>query len=206
MDGHGNYARFAAMVTTSTAVMYVLTYANTYDAGHVRFSEERLYISMLMGSAMAVVMWLFMRSMYTSRRANAALLLLALVLGGTGYALNRSQVLVDDADWMQAMVPHHSIAILTSERARLDDVRVQELADSITAAQRREIQEMDWLLQDIEENGVADSDEEARDRPVPDFTGRDAGQAAPGAATPEATPEAWGCSFGRAAEPVALLC
>ena len=194
-----SYGRFAAMIATSTVVMHVLTYSGTYDVGHVRFSEERLYLSLLMGSAMAVVMWLFMRSMYTSRRANAVLLLLALVVGGTGYALNRSQVLVDDADYMQAMIPHHSIAILTSERSRLEDLRVQELADGIAAAQRREIEEMSWLLDDIEANGLATTEEEARSRPVPEFSGEDAGQRQPAAA-------GWGCSLEGAAPPLGVLC
>jgi uncharacterized protein (DUF305 family) len=44
------------------------------------------------------------------------------------------------------MIPHHSIAILTSERATLDDPRVRKLADGIITAQRREIAEMKALL------------------------------------------------------------
>jgi uncharacterized protein (DUF305 family) len=70
---------------------------------------------------------------------------------------------------MKGMIPHHSIAILTSERADIDDVRVRQLADEIIAAQRREIAEMDWLIADIEENGPVTSQEAADDRPVPDF-------------------------------------
>ncbi len=71
---------------------------------------------------------------------------------------------------MKAMIPHHSIAILTSERANIDDVRVRELADAIIEAQRREIAEMEWLIDDIAENGVAATEEEAEARPVPEFT------------------------------------
>ena len=67
------------------------------------------------------------------------------------------------------MIPHHSIAILTSERANLEDVRVRELADAIIAAQRREIKEMDWLIDDIAKNGPATSQADATTRPVPDF-------------------------------------
>jgi len=70
---------------------------------------------------------------------------------------------------MRAMIPHHSIAILTSERADIYDVRVQELADGIIEAQRREIKEMNWLLEDIRENGIASTQEEADERPVPEF-------------------------------------
>jgi uncharacterized protein (DUF305 family) len=69
------------------------------------------------------------------------------------------------------MIPHHSIAILTSERANIDDVRVRELADEIIRAQRREIKEMEWLIDDIAANGTAENQAEAETRPVPDFEG-----------------------------------
>jgi uncharacterized protein (DUF305 family) len=78
---------------------------------------------------------------------------------------------VDDVDYMEGMIPHHSIAILTSERAGIEDMRVRELADEILEAQRREIKEMVWLIADIEANGVATSQAEADARPVPTFSG-----------------------------------
>lgn len=92
-----------------------------------------------------------------------------MVLGGIALGLSRSQVWVDDQAYMKAMIPHHSIAILTSERAQIDDVRVRELANEIIVARRREIDEMDWLIADIEQNGVAATQAEAAGRPVPDF-------------------------------------
>ena len=71
--------------------------------------------------------------------------------------------------YMKAMIPHHSIAILTSERAGIEDVRVQELAQEIADAQRREIAEMEWLIEDIAENGPATTEDDAEARPVPEF-------------------------------------
>ena len=69
------------------------------------------------------------------------------------------------------MIPHHSIAILTSERAEIKDVRVRALADEIIKAQRREIKEMDWLIEDIKANGPATTQADADARPVPEFEG-----------------------------------
>ena len=69
------------------------------------------------------------------------------------------------------MIPHHSIAILTSERANIEDKRVRELADGIIRAQRREIKEMEWLINDINQNGKATTDAEASARAVPKFEG-----------------------------------
>ena len=84
--------------------------------------------------------------------------------------LVRSQATISDQAWQKAMIPHHSIAILTSERAHIEDVRVRELADGIIDAQRREIKEMEWLIADIEANGKATTEAEAAQRPVPEFS------------------------------------
>ena len=72
---------------------------------------------------------------------------------------------------MKAMIPHHSIAIMTSERAEIDDVRVKDLANEIIKAQRREIKEMEWLINDIKANGKAVTEVDAAMRAVPDFEG-----------------------------------
>lgn len=144
------YLRFAAMIATSTAVMFGLTYVNSYAIGHVFFSETRLYMSLLMGAAMAVVMLTFMLHMHKSRGANVAIYLLSAVLFAGSLWLVRSQATVGDVSYMKAMIPHHSIAILTSERARIDDPRVRALADQIIAAQREEIAEMKTYIADLE--------------------------------------------------------
>lgn len=170
--GRGTYVRFGLMILTSTALMFALTYTNVFSAGHVRFSEERVYMAVLMGAAMSLVMLAFMAPMmYRDKKMNAVVVVTALVLGGSALHLSRSQALVEDESYMNAMIPHHSIAILTSERAGIDDVRVRELADGIAATQREEIEEMDWLVRDIEENGPATTPSEAEERPVPDFGG-----------------------------------
>lgn len=164
------YGRFAAMIVTSTTVMFLLAYTNVHVAEHIRFSEERLYMALLMGSAMAIVMLAFMWGMYRSTRANAGIVALALVVGATALWLSRTQALVDDEDYMKAMIPHHSIAILTSEGDGIEDLRVRELADTIIETQREEIAEMDWLVRDIEQHGPATTPEQAEQRPVPDFS------------------------------------
>ena len=165
------YARFGAMIATSTTVMFLLTYTNAYAMDHVRFSEERVYVALLMGAAMAIIMLGFMWGMmYKNVRINVTIVVLALALGVSALWLSRSQAWVDDVAYMEGMIPHHSIAILTSERAGIDDVRVRELADEIIIAQRREIQEMDWLIADLAENGPATTREDAEARPVPQFT------------------------------------
>lgn len=168
-DERSRYLRFGAMIATSTAVMFALTYTNVYALEHIRWSEERVYMAVLMGAAMAIIMLSFMWGMHKNTKVNIGIVIGSFVLFALALGLSRSQILVDDQAYMKGMIPHHSIAILTSERAGIDDVRVRELADEIIRAQRREIAEMDWLIEDIETNGLATTEAEARDRPVPDF-------------------------------------
>lgn len=164
------YLRFGAMILTSTLVMFGLTYLNSYELSHVRWSETRFYMVFYMGAAMTLIMLGFMLSMYKNKVVNAAIVLGSVVVFAGALTLVRSQATVEDQSWMRAMIPHHSIAILTSERADIDDVRVRALADDIIEAQRKEIAEMDWLIEDIAENGKVTTPAEAELRSVPDFS------------------------------------
>ncbi len=172
MESKNSYLRFAAMIATSTVVMFTLMYLNTYAWDHVHWSETRLYMTLIMGAAMAVVMMGYMWKMYPDKKVNLAVLGGAAVVFALALWLVRSQSTVGDRSYMMAMIPHHSIAILTSERAGIEDVRVRKLADGIIAAQRREISEMEWLIEDIEANGAALSEAEARARAAPRFAER----------------------------------
>ncbi|MFO7611614.1 MAG: DUF305 domain-containing protein [Clostridia bacterium] len=144
-----NYLKFGGMILTSTVVMLILMYLNTYQIDHVFFSETRLYMALLMGATMAVVMLVFMLNMLKNLKLNIGIVAVSIVVFGLSLFLVRSQTTVDDASYLRAMIPHHSIAILTSERANLSDPRVRELADDIIDAQRREIDEMKKLIEDL---------------------------------------------------------
>jgi hypothetical protein len=159
-----SYRRFLAMIGTSTAVMFGLMYLNTYALDHVFFSETRFWMAFVMGAAMAVIMLSFMLGMYSDAKKNGLIFLGSVVVFSGALWLVRSQQTIDDVDFMEAMIPHHSIAIMTSERAHIRDPRVRDLAEAIITAQRREIAEMRYLISQIEENGVrtASGDEEAR--------------------------------------------
>jgi uncharacterized protein (DUF305 family) len=144
------YGRFGAMIATSTAVMFGLMYLNTYRLEDVFFSETRAYMALVMGAAMATIMLAYMRGMYRNARVNLAIFSGSAVVFGVALWLVRSQATVTDVSWMKAMIPHHSIAILTSERADIEDPRARRLADRIIESQRREIEEMKALIRDLE--------------------------------------------------------
>ncbi len=148
------YVRFGAMIATSTIVMFGLMYLNTYALDHVFFSQTRAWMALLMGAAMAIVMLGFMMGMYKNRLVNIAIFAGSIAVFALSLGLVRSQETVSDVSYMKAMIPHHSIAILTSERAHIRDPRVRKLADDIIEAQVREIAEMKRLIADLEKNPV----------------------------------------------------
>ncbi len=145
-----SYWRFAAMIATSTVVMYGLMYLNTYAFEQVFWSETRAWMALVMGATMSIVMLGFMWGMYKQRSLNLAILAGSAAVFALALWLVRSQATVDDVDYMKAMIPHHSIAILTSERAQISDPRVRKLADEIIEAQEREIGEMKFLVGELE--------------------------------------------------------
>jgi peptidoglycan/LPS O-acetylase OafA/YrhL len=143
------YRNFILMIAVSATLMFCLMYLNSYQLSHVWFSQTRMFMTFIMAGSMALVMLYFMRHMYKDKKANLAIVIGSIALMGLGLWLVRSQATVGDIAWMKAMIPHHSIAILTSERANITDPRVRKLADGIIEAQRREIGEMEFLIKDI---------------------------------------------------------
>jgi hypothetical protein len=148
-----SWLRFAAMIATSTIMMFFLMYQLVYAPDHATFSVNRLVASLVMGCVMTVVMLGFMWPMYGGGGLKVAILVGAALLGATLLYLNRSQSLVGDVAFMRSMIPHHSIAINNARKANLSDPRVRDLADEIIESQVREIVEMKQLIDDIERNG-----------------------------------------------------
>ncbi|RIV74299.1 DUF305 domain-containing protein [Flagellimonas aequoris] len=150
-ENKGNYKTFFIMLGCSFVAMYITMYLNTYEFDHVRFSLTRFYMVCLGISTMAVIMWFFMRKMYTDKKKNMAILLGSLILFlGALFLVRDQKSTVGDVLWMKAMIPHHSIAILTSERANIKDPEVKKLAEEIISAQRREIAEMKEMIERLQ--------------------------------------------------------
>ena len=146
-----HYTRFVAMLACSFVAMYSTMYLNTYSIDHVFFSLTRFYMVCLGIAAMAVIMWYFMRTMYINKKKNITILVGSFVLFVGALGLVRVQApIVGDVLWMKAMIPHHSIAILTSERADIQDPEVKKLANDIIKAQKKEIEEMKAMIKRME--------------------------------------------------------
>ncbi len=142
-----DYTRFFLMLGLSFVAMYITMYLNTYEWDHVWFSLTRFYMVCLGIAAMAVIMLSLMLKMYKNKKKNISIYIgsLILFLGALGLVRDQKST-VGDVLWMKAMIPHHSIAILTSERADIQDPEVKKLAEEIIKAQRKEIAEMKQMI------------------------------------------------------------
>lgn len=145
-----NYTKFVLMLICSACSMYVTMYFNTYEFSHVFFSWTRMYMTLIGIGGMSIIMFLFMRGMYTNTLKNVAILVGSVGVMALSTVLVRQQIPIDDVKWMRAMIPHHSIAVLTSSRADLKDPEVKKLADEIIEAQKREIAEMKEMIKRLE--------------------------------------------------------
>ena len=149
--GMSNYTKFFLMLGSSFVAMYITMYLNTYEFDHVWFSLTRFYMVCLGIAAMALIMFFFMKNMYTNKRKNLGIVLgsIVLFLGALGLVRDQKST-VGDVLWMKGMIPHHSIAILTSERADIKDPEVKQLAEDIIKAQKKEIEEMKAMIKRLE--------------------------------------------------------
>src|SRR5690554_5977065 len=104
-----NYTKFVGMLAASFVAMYITMYLNTYQLDHVYFSLTRFYMSCLGIAAMAIIMFVAMRSMYQNKKKNIAIVLGSIILFAGALGLVRIQApIIGDVLWMKAMIPHHS--------------------------------------------------------------------------------------------------
>lgn len=144
------YVRFGVMILVSTVVMFGMMYLNVFQWDHIFYSQTRLFMALMMGAVMAMIMLLFMWKMYENKKWNLAILAVSVLVFCGSLFMVRSQTAVDDVKWMKAMIPHHSIAILTSTNAAIKDPEVKELADDIIQIQKEEIEKMKEMIERLE--------------------------------------------------------
>lgn len=140
------YNKFALTMGISFIVMYSIMFINIVDIDHFYISLNRIYMALLMVSPMAIIMLLMMGNMYPDKKTNRAIIIGSIVVFGLVLTALRTQTPVGDVQYMKAMIPHHSSAIMTSQNANIKDPEVRKLADDIIEAQKKEIAEMKAVL------------------------------------------------------------
>ncbi|MBX2925708.1 MAG: DUF305 domain-containing protein [Chitinophagaceae bacterium] len=145
-----NYKKLLLMLFISFCVMYAVMFLNVDKLDHVYLSLTRMYMSLLMVAPMAVLMLILMRKMYSNKKVNTLIILSGVAVFIISLTLLRTQTPIGDRQYMKAMIPHHSSAILTSKHADIQDAEVRELSRKIIASQEREILQMKAILERME--------------------------------------------------------
>lgn len=145
-----SYLKFAAMMAVSFVVMYAVMFLNADVLDHVMLSNTRTYMTILMIAPMAISMLLFMWKMYKNKVMNYIILGSSVVVFVVTLSMLRNQTLIADVQWMKAMIPHHSSAIMVSQKANLKDPEAVKLAEEIIEAQKREIAQMKKIIYRLE--------------------------------------------------------
>ncbi len=143
----GNYKKFILMLFTSFCIMYAVMFFNVDKVDHIYLSTTRLYMSLLMVTPMALLMLALMRKMYPDKKTNTIIVLSSVVIFILSLTFLRTQTPIADGQYMKAMIPHHSSAILTSKHADIKDPEVKELAKKIIQSQEEEIAQMKAILE-----------------------------------------------------------
>lgn len=140
------YKKLALMLLISFIIMYLVMFLNADRLNDIYLSYTRTYMTLLMIAPMAVVMLLVMREMYTNRKLNSILIIASISIFVFALTALRSQSFVSDVQYIKAMIPHHSSAIMTSKNANIKDPELRRLSDSIIESQNREINQMKIML------------------------------------------------------------
>jgi len=140
------YRNFVITLLLSFVIMYAVMFTNVDSVSHIELSLTRAYMALLMVTPMAIIMLLMMKSMYPDTRKNNLIILASAVVFIAAFLCLRTQTPIRDVQYMKAMIPHHSSAIMTSKHATIHDPEVRKLADSIIASQEREITQMKQIL------------------------------------------------------------
>lgn len=146
----GNYGKFMLMLGLSFLVMYAVMFSNVAEISHIHLNLNRLYMTILMVAPMALIMLGVMRSMYRDQKMNAIIAVMSIMAIVGSFIMLRNQSYVGDKAFVHSMIPHHSSAIMVSEEARINDPELKKLAEEIIRSQKKEIAEMEKILQRVD--------------------------------------------------------
>lgn len=130
-------------------IMYGLMFSTVASVDHIYMSNQRLFMAGIMTAPMIVIEILLMGSMYQNKKVLYSLLAGSSIVFILFFTFIRYQTTIDNKQFLQAMIPHHSAAILMCNEAAITDPDIQELCDDIVATQKKEIEIMKRELKEI---------------------------------------------------------
>jgi hypothetical protein len=133
---HGGrpYLMFWINMGLGLLVMYVVMFSMIDGIRDFRNNLNMFYMAVTMWAPMGIFMLATMPGMYPRRSLNIG-----------SFTATRAQALIDDRQFIDSMIPHHSGAILMCREADLSDAELVSLCEDITGGQRSEIEQMERI-------------------------------------------------------------
>jgi hypothetical protein len=144
-----HYRMLGLNLVLSVIVMYFVMFTMIWSFGDFFNNLNMFYMALMMATPMGILMLLLMSTMYSNKRLNFGLYGLFALLFILAFWGMRAQVLVGDRQFLRAMIPHHSGAILMCNRAAIRDPEIHDLCfkpNGIIDSQTREIAQMKAIL------------------------------------------------------------
>lgn len=136
------YLMFWINMALGLIVMYFVMFSMIDGMGDFRNNLNMFYMAVTMWAPMGIFMLATMPGMFSRNKLNIALYCVFIVLTIASFGATRWQASIDDRQFIDSMIPHHSGAILMCREATLLDVELVDLCEKIIASQRREIEQM----------------------------------------------------------------
>jgi uncharacterized protein (DUF305 family) len=150
---NSSYKKFWITMAISFLIMYSVMFLNMDESSHYHTSLTRIYMALLMVAPMAVVMMLMMGRMYPKKKTNLGIMVAGTLVFIIALIALRTQTPISDVQYMKAMIPHHSSAIMVSKRANIKDPEVKKLSEQIIRSQEEEIAQMENIIERMENRG-----------------------------------------------------
>lgn len=145
-----HYMMFALNVVLSFVIMYLGMFAMIWSTAHFFNNLNMVYMSLIMLAPMTIAMLLTMGMMLKNMKLNMILYAAFALVFVLSFWAMRAQGAVGDRQFIRAMIPHHSGAILMCNRASLRDQEIRDICfkpNGIVDSQTREIAQMKQILQ-----------------------------------------------------------
>jgi len=139
------YLMFWINMILGLIVMYVVMFSMIDGWSDFRNNLNMFYMAVTMWAPMGIFMLATMPGMFPNRSQNIALYVIFALLTIGSFWATRTQFRIDDRQFVESMIPHHSGAILMCREATLADPELKTLCEEITKAQREEIQRMEHI-------------------------------------------------------------
>ena len=140
------YSLYTMVIGSFIIQFIVMSCIMTNSYKNITFSVGKFYMSVIMALLMGLLE-VFMFDIHMRTISLYYYLILFFILSIFIY-LYRNQIYIEDKDYLQEMIEHHSMAVLTSEEIlqKTQSERIKKFAETILTTQEKEIEYMRQLI------------------------------------------------------------